>query len=371
MAVPFYRAKQTSTTTGTGTLTLLAAATNMRSFNAAAGSSSIVVEYMIQGASYFENGIGTYNGGSPGTLTRDIIIASSNSGNAVSLAAGTHDVFLIALAGHRGLRTSTGSDTLTAAAVGERYVWTGSSAGTLTLPAIAGVPVQKDWPIINLGSAVLTIDGNSSETINGYTTITLLPGQSVWLEKRGSGWDAWGYSDKRGRYANVTGTGSDTMTIHTVGARYVWTGGTAQTYTLLPVAGVPIGVETEIVNRGTAILTVDGDSAETINGLASLPLYPGQSVRVVVRGSAWDALGYSGRAPIFKAGSGTMSSGVLAVSFATAFPNAVVGVRASQLGASGAGTFQAFAFSNPTTSGFTIYTDSGYSSGVSWEAEGY
>lgn len=372
MALPFYRVKATSTTTGTGAITLLASAGNVRSPYAALGASAIVVEYMISGATYWEWGIGTFNGGNPGTLTRDVVRGSSNSGNLVSLAAGTHDVFIVGDAKHFGLRASSAtSTTLTAAAVGEHFVYTGSSAGTLTLPAVATVPAQKDWPIVNAGTAVLTIDGNGSETIGGYATIALLPGQSAVISERGGAWDVRGWQERRTRRVETTGTGSEAMAITAVGGRYVWTGSTAQVYTLLAVAGVPTGIETEIVNRGTAVLTIDGDGSEAINGLPSLTLYPGQSVRVAVRSGGWDAYGYSGRPPIYKTGSGTMASGVLAVSFAAAFPNAIVSVRTYQTGASGAGTFQAFATSTPATSGFTIYTDSGYSSGVTWEAEGY
>ena len=86
-----YRTLQTTSTTGTGSLTLNAVASGRLSYQAAYGSSSIVVRYVISGATYFEIGIGTYDGGTPGTLTRTTVMASSNSGSLVSLPAGTAD----------------------------------------------------------------------------------------------------------------------------------------------------------------------------------------------------------------------------------------------------------------------------------------
>lgn len=187
------RAKQTTTTTGTGTITLIAAATNVRSFNAALGSSSVVTPYVLSYSGGFEIGIGTYDGGSPGTLTRTSIIASSNSGSAVSLPAGTTDVTIPFMPGLRGRTTGTGSDLLNAAGqTGIEYVWTGSSAETLTLGAAASMPAGPTLLVRNEGTALLTIDANSTETIGGVLTCKLNPGDWVELGQRGGNWDAWG-----------------------------------------------------------------------------------------------------------------------------------------------------------------------------------
>lgn len=86
------RVKETTTTTGTGPVTLLGASTGFQSF-AAIGNANITY-YTIAGqtGSEWEVGIGTYT--SAGTsLSRDTVLASSNSGSLVSFSAGTKDVF--------------------------------------------------------------------------------------------------------------------------------------------------------------------------------------------------------------------------------------------------------------------------------------
>ncbi len=57
------------------------------------------------------------------------------------------------------------------------FIWTGG-AGTLSLPA--SITLGNDWfiQIRNNGTGDLTVDPNSSELINGGTTLTLSPGDS-------------------------------------------------------------------------------------------------------------------------------------------------------------------------------------------------
>ena len=91
------RVKETSTTTGTGSLTLAGAATQFQSFNTAFGTSANnQIEYAIVGqtGSEWEVVVGKLTGST--TLTRDRVIASSNSNALVSLSAGTKDVFATA-----------------------------------------------------------------------------------------------------------------------------------------------------------------------------------------------------------------------------------------------------------------------------------
>lgn len=42
--------------------------------------------------------------------------------------------------------------------------------------------------ITNAGTGVITVDPNGSETINGYTTISLMPGDSMSIEADGANW---------------------------------------------------------------------------------------------------------------------------------------------------------------------------------------
>lgn len=84
------RVKETSTTTGTGTFTLAGAVSGFQSF-AAIGDGNTTY-YTIVGGTEWEVGLGTYTS-SGTTLSRDTILSSSNSNNAVNFSAGTKDVF--------------------------------------------------------------------------------------------------------------------------------------------------------------------------------------------------------------------------------------------------------------------------------------
>lgn len=83
------RVKETTSTTGTGTLTLSGAATQYQAFSTLGSGSK--VQYCIEAGNGtdWEVGVGTIGSGS---LSRDVIFASSNSGSAVSLT-GTSTVF--------------------------------------------------------------------------------------------------------------------------------------------------------------------------------------------------------------------------------------------------------------------------------------
>lgn len=89
------RVFETSTTTGTGTINLSGAVTSYQSFIDGVGTGA-KVPYCIKDGLNWEVGIGTVTAGTPDTLSRDFIIDSSNSGNAVNWGAGQRDVFLAA-----------------------------------------------------------------------------------------------------------------------------------------------------------------------------------------------------------------------------------------------------------------------------------
>lgn len=193
MAAPVFYAVQTTTTTGTGTLTLIAPASNLRSFQSAAGNASIVVPYRIDTTAGHEWGIGTYDGGSPGTLTRDQVIASSNGGSKVDLPAGTATVFIPHMPGGRGRVVYTGSASAGALWAGVDVVWTGSADNTLTLLASSQFPEGMGTVLFrNQGTAILTVTGTGGELFNGATLFKLAPGDWAEVTKRGSAWEVYG-----------------------------------------------------------------------------------------------------------------------------------------------------------------------------------
>ena len=92
--MPYFRdrVKDTTTTTGTGSITLAdSAPTGFRTFASAYGAVSVMVPYVIEGGSEWEVGLGTFNGTTG--LTREQVLASSNSGSLVNFSAGTKNVW--------------------------------------------------------------------------------------------------------------------------------------------------------------------------------------------------------------------------------------------------------------------------------------
>jgi len=87
------RVRETTTTTGTGAVTLLGAFTGYQSFSAIGNGNSTYYTIADQNGSNWEVGIGTYTS-SGTTLSRDTVLASSNSGSLVTFTAGTKDVFV-------------------------------------------------------------------------------------------------------------------------------------------------------------------------------------------------------------------------------------------------------------------------------------
>ena len=83
------RVYEQTTTTGTGTLTLTGAVGGYQSFSSAIGNTNTTY-YTATDNTNWEVGIGTV---SAGTLSRDTVLASSNSGSLVNFPVGTKNVF--------------------------------------------------------------------------------------------------------------------------------------------------------------------------------------------------------------------------------------------------------------------------------------
>jgi hypothetical protein len=190
MPIPAYRAKQSTNTIGTGTIVLAAAETNARNFSAAYGASSRRVLYMIAWQTGYEMGLGDFDGGTPGNLTRATVLASSNAGALVTLPDGTKDVFAVFDPAAREVVAISGTATLALADLGNAVVFTGASAASLNLPAAATAPIGAGWLVMNSGTAALTIDPNGAELVNGAATLVLQAGASVLLTRNGAAWSA-------------------------------------------------------------------------------------------------------------------------------------------------------------------------------------
>lgn len=123
------RVRDTSTTTGTGAFAVSGTApTGYRTFSAVLTTND-TCWYAIQHqtAAEWEVGLGTYS--SANTITRTTVLASSNSGSAVSFSAGTKDVFI----------TLAASKTVQQDASGNVGIGTSSPSYKLTVSGAVGV----------------------------------------------------------------------------------------------------------------------------------------------------------------------------------------------------------------------------------------
>jgi hypothetical protein len=86
------RVLETTTTTGTGTISFAGAKQGYRAFSAAFTTGDVIFYTIALGADW-EVGVGTLTTGTPWTLSRTTVLASSNANALVSFPAGTKDVF--------------------------------------------------------------------------------------------------------------------------------------------------------------------------------------------------------------------------------------------------------------------------------------
>lgn len=140
------RVKETTATTGIGTLNLAGAVTQFQTFLAGIGSGNDCYYGLISGnGTDWEVGLGTVTSGSPNTLSRPTILASSNGGSAISL---------------------TGTST----------VWCDVPAGVITQP-ISSIIRPQGRATLQTGVPVMTADQTAKSTIfyDTYDTGNLVP----------------------------------------------------------------------------------------------------------------------------------------------------------------------------------------------------
>ena len=200
----FNRAWMSTATAGTGTITLGSALSGYQTFADAGVANSDVVSYTIVDGASWEIGTGTYT--SAGTTMTRSVSESSNADAAVSLS-GSATVFITARAedilsyskdltltateraqGQKNLNQTTlarSSNTILGVADrGQAVIASSTFTQTLTAAATLGAGWWCDYR--NNSTGVITIDPNSSETLNGATTWKIYPGESVKIVCDGS-----------------------------------------------------------------------------------------------------------------------------------------------------------------------------------------
>jgi|DEB0MinimDraft_6_1074348.scaffolds.fasta_scaffold01032_13 hypothetical protein len=115
------RVKEQTATTGTGTVTLAGAVTDFDSFSVIGDGNTTYYTITLPEGDEWEVGLGTYTA-SGTTLSRDTILASSNSGSAVNFSAGNKDVFVVYPAGKSVYEDASGNVTAGGSITGEEMV---------------------------------------------------------------------------------------------------------------------------------------------------------------------------------------------------------------------------------------------------------
>lgn len=142
------RVQETTTTTGTGTVTLGGAVAGFQSFSVIGNGNTTY--YTISGGSEWEVGIGTYTS-SGTTLSRDTVLASSNSNALVNFSAGSKNVFVTYPAAKASMASGIIENSAT---INQNYtITTGNnavSAGTVTIASgvTVTIPTGSNWVII-------------------------------------------------------------------------------------------------------------------------------------------------------------------------------------------------------------------------------
>ncbi len=167
------RVKETTATTGTGAISMGGAAAGYRAFSAAF-STADTVYYCIEGGAEWEVGIGTLTTGSPWTMARTTVLASSNAGALVSFGAGTKSVFCTAVESSIGYRnvpqnSKSTNYTLVLSDAGKHILHPSAdtTARTFTIPKNSSVAYE-------IGTALTFVNQNSAGVLTiAITTDTM------------------------------------------------------------------------------------------------------------------------------------------------------------------------------------------------------
>lgn len=159
------------------------------------------------------------------------------------------------------------------------------TSGTFSQTFTAAATLGSGWYVYlkNSGSGVVTLDPNSSETIDGQTTIVLNPGDSRLITCNGTA-----FFTAQGVYANNVLERSSNIILGVLdnGAFLDITSGTfTQTFTTAATLGKNWHVF--IKNAGSGTVTLNPNGSETIDGSLSVDMLPGEMRLIVCSGSSF------------------------------------------------------------------------------------
>jgi hypothetical protein len=251
------RVREITSTTGTGTITLTAAVVGFQSFSVIGDGNTTYYTIVDAATGAFEVGIGTYTA-SGTTLSRDIVLESSNANALVSFSSGTKDVFVTYPADRSVSQADIGTEPneiplnqyLGALAyVDTEYpqvdIGTGITSGTGTIckanaGSVGGVykmTVLIDLTGLNSGGTAGDIIGVNGTALPCYIarlpTMTVLGGRMTCLEAPAGG------DDDIDLYSAAEGTGVEDSAITALTETQIINGGTQSAGTVTYFAADP------------------------------------------------------------------------------------------------------------------------------------
>lgn len=170
------RVKETTATGGLGTFTLAGTSTGFQSFAVIGNGNTTYYSVVDSTTGEWEVGVGTYN---TGTLTRDTVLASSNSGSKVPFATNSKDIF-VAYPAEEAV-TLSDPQTLTDKTFVDADLGT-PTAGVLTnatgLPLTTGV--TGTLPVGNGGTGATTLTGYvKASGTSAFTAVASIPAGDI------------------------------------------------------------------------------------------------------------------------------------------------------------------------------------------------
>jgi hypothetical protein len=373
--------KQTTSSIGTGTLALNVNSGDTRSFQTAMGSGPIKGRFMLRGQGYFEMFRGTFT--APSTLTRDEPLISSNANALVSIPAGTTDVYLLDYA-QFVVDSFSGSKTLTNSDIANTWVFTGSGASALTLPAISA-SLPDFWGFIrNAGTANLTLTAPGSDVIDetGTQTAVFAPNDSgfLYLDTANTKWRIVRGGTKVPTQQKLTsGSGATYNTpigVRQLRIRMIGGGGGGGGASAATVVGGSNGGFTSFDNASANVKAVGGvASPGGASGYGSTPGTGTANNRVIGNAGTPTSNGLTGSIPAGTGGgsqfggspgltSGTTQNGASAQANSGAGGSGAIGSNGNCGGGGQAGEYVELIINNPAAS-YTYTIGAGGAGGVS------